>query len=364
MVGIGLGKMMGAGYATDLFLGRAINLLTYLIMVSVAIWITPRGRWIFFVLGLFPMALYEAASVSADAMTISLSMLFVAQFLKFFTANMRPSWGRYATFVTTGLLLALSKPFYAAIVVIALFVPAAKLSPAKNRWAGHGGLFGFVFAPLTLWALSVREIGSRVGMLMRNEPRIDAGKALDFAFAHPGHTVSMYWHTFVTDPQQSKLIFQGFTGLLGWMFIDLPWWVTAGCYLGLLLAVALTFPAPGGELLEEIPRTTRVSILLLAVGIVGGIATIEYLTYTIVGYDYIEGMQGRYLIPVAALLVPVAMWRFQRQYAWKIRAVCFAVLMSVIVAGACWRLIDVFDHCDLQLDRPLGSQEQTATCEL
>ena len=60
------------------YLGRISNLLCALVIISLAIRITPLYRWLFFLTALSPMALHLMASLSADALTNALSLLVAA----------------------------------------------------------------------------------------------------------------------------------------------------------------------------------------------------------------------------------------------------------------------------------------------
>ncbi len=66
-----------------IYLARFANLLLYVLIVYSAIKLTPVHKWVFFLLALMPMTLYEAASLSADSFTIAVSFLLIALFLKF-----------------------------------------------------------------------------------------------------------------------------------------------------------------------------------------------------------------------------------------------------------------------------------------
>lgn len=75
--GMMLGKAFGLSPIILLYLGRIFNLLVWLLLGYISIKITPIFQWVFFLLALTPMSLFQAASLSADAVTNSLSILLI-----------------------------------------------------------------------------------------------------------------------------------------------------------------------------------------------------------------------------------------------------------------------------------------------
>ena len=64
-----------------MYLARLMNLLCWLLLVGLAIRLIPFYQWVFFVLALTPMSVFQAASVSADCMTNALA-LFIGPMLQ------------------------------------------------------------------------------------------------------------------------------------------------------------------------------------------------------------------------------------------------------------------------------------------
>lgn len=89
-VGIMLGKLFAkvAGKEPSfiflLYFARIVTLLFYIVMISTAIRITPILKKTFGVLGLMPMALYMASSVSYDSLLIGLAFILTAICIRLF----------------------------------------------------------------------------------------------------------------------------------------------------------------------------------------------------------------------------------------------------------------------------------------
>ena len=81
-LGISLGKALGLGPLALLYLGRGANLIASLLVTLLAIRAAPVFKWVFVLIALMPMAVFEMASVSADAFTNAVSLLFTALILR------------------------------------------------------------------------------------------------------------------------------------------------------------------------------------------------------------------------------------------------------------------------------------------
>ena len=80
---IDIGKSFNLAPLALMYVGRLANLLAWVFLTYLAIKITPIYKWVFFMLALLPMTLFEAASLSADSFMLGLSFLIIAVFFKY-----------------------------------------------------------------------------------------------------------------------------------------------------------------------------------------------------------------------------------------------------------------------------------------
>lgn len=124
--GLLLGRLSGLEPLWLLYLGRFFNLLCSIALVFLAIRITPVFKWLFAMIGLLPMTLYQFASLSYDAGTISLSFLTLALILKISSDPDATGKGRITGWLfISSILLASSKPPYFLVVLLFLIIPVA-----------------------------------------------------------------------------------------------------------------------------------------------------------------------------------------------------------------------------------------------
>ncbi len=101
-------------------------------------------------------------------------------------------------------------------------------------------------------------------------------------------------------------LLRSFIGEPGWLDVDLPdAYHALAC---LILAAALLLGFGGRRSSRPTPRWRPAAWagLLGILAAVGGVMLVQYLTWTATGAAAIEGLQGRYFIPPALMLVALA----------------------------------------------------------
>jgi uncharacterized membrane protein len=110
--------------------------------------------------------------------------------------------------------------------------------------------------------------------------------------AHPLRFIGVVWQDYVA---QCVDYGDQFVGRLGWVDIPLPGVLIAAVFY-LLLAAVLTSDM-------SITVSTRIFALLLALLVCLGVSASQYIVWTPVGAAQMEGIQGRYFLPVALILL-------------------------------------------------------------
>jgi uncharacterized membrane protein len=287
------------------YAGRLVNLLVTVMLVALAIRVAPQYASVFASAALLPMSLYEFASLSADASTIALAWLFTALLF----APPRRTW----VIAVAGFALALCKPAYFLLALLAFVMPL--------RWRQKIAIlattaFGTL---LSLAAASRGAYNARAG-----EP-IDAGAQLRCIMSDPFRFARVVLHDVVTN---SRFYIEQMVGRFGANELKLSPVVIALEIL-LLLTVALTC----GAALRARVRVTALAIVAMTVA---GILLSQYLIWSIVCGDALEGVQGRYFLEILPLfLAGIAVPRIRvRTNPWiviGVAAVCNAMALLTLV---------------------------------
>ena len=151
-LGIAIGKIFSLPPMWLLYMGRIFNLLFSCVIIFLAIQITPIHKWLFFLLGVMPMTISQIASVSYDALTISLSFLLIALIFNFaFNSEKIIHKKDIVILFIVSVLLALSKPPYFIIVFAFLIIPVLKFGNRKRYFALFAGLILSTLMVSQLW---------------------------------------------------------------------------------------------------------------------------------------------------------------------------------------------------------------------
>nr|WP_239479267.1 DUF2142 domain-containing protein [Lichenicola cladoniae] len=317
-VAIGICKLCGFGAYAAFMAARLINLVLTLCMGAAALSLATRGRALLFATLLLPTTLSLAASVNQDGLLIGAAVLAVA-----FASRLRldqppaasPSYWAVAILVAC---ISLAKPPYLPLVIL-LFLPLklSRRSPLPAWFGIRLGTVALILACTIGWtwlnvhyaAAPVIRAPEEAGPLWPgNRPaifdRTDMGAQLSVLLARPWLFISLPIHSMF----MNRDVFTQLLGVLGWLNLVLPttlmtlWVVALGasCLAGTLAGASNT---DGSQPQETLALLAAVFITILLIYIS------QYLSFTPVGYDWISGPQGRYLVPLIPL-VALALPRF------------------------------------------------------
>jgi len=290
--GIFLGNTLGASTLTLVYLGRLGNLLAWIALIYWAIRRASFFRFVILVLSLMPVCLQQAASLSADTLVNGVCTLFVALCLRHALTAEPPLKTRDLTVLAIlALLVAVLKQAYLPLVLLIWLIPATKFSSRRFRWTyllllslGCLLLFGGWAWIVSQIVVPMREVSDPFGQWSG-------------VWHHPLEFLSVLGRTYW---RNGALFVVQFFGHLGWLDVILPRTLvfllgasllgTALCDHEPKLAVSWGFKAIGLGI-------ALLCVILLSLAI--------WVTWTAVGSDIIEGLQGRYYVPIALLLLLV-----------------------------------------------------------
>ena len=283
------GRSMGLPALPAFYLSRMAGLLSYLLLTWLAVRQMPFGKWILLVLAVSPMALFQAATITPDAISNGIGFLFIAGCLQL--AQVREvGWSETGRLVIFIFLLFLAKLNLIPLILL----PFLLILPSQFR---SKKVYVFLLViTLVLFLIEVagwNSIASRnFGSLLLEEANPTA--QLLYILSHP----FAFLQTMLKD-----LFANGWAYLQGWIngygyYYWTPPLIVAVFYLLSLFAVTLVDSTTGRV-------NTKSRLVFLLVFVAGYIATIAslYISYTPVGAGQVYGVQGRYFIPLALPLV-------------------------------------------------------------
>ncbi|MGB9979970.1 DUF2142 domain-containing protein [Methanobacterium sp.] len=285
---IDLGKLFNLAPLVLLYIGRLANLLAWVFLTYLAIKITPVHKWVFFMLALLPMTLFEATSLSADSFLLGVSFLIIAIFFKYAFDDNKKKIGSKDIYILGILLLlvGLAKSNYVLLLFLIFLIPARKFGNRKHMFLVTGSLFLVVFAAVGIWNLIVN------GLYAPIIPQVSISGQIAYILGDPFRFPYILINTFITRGLSYQFLFVGNF----WLDVPLPtWWL--GFYLITIIPVALL----DKNKVNIIRNQKLISAAIFILNFITACALV-YITWTSVGQNVIDGIQGRYFIPIFPLL--------------------------------------------------------------
>ncbi len=286
---ITLGKLFDLSPLILLYLGRFGNLLLWLFIIFLAIRITPIFKWGFLAIALMPMTLFQAASLSADGIAISLSFLTIAIFIKLaLDNNIKQITSKHiAVMVLITLLLSLAKMPYIMLILLFFLIPSKKFSGRTKMFKIFGLMFLIGVLVIAFWNFLVN------GLYMPLDPGISIKDQLFYILHYPVDFIQTMLNTSSQYAGELPFVVVG-----NWAYANSP--IPNLIYYISFFIILLVAAFDKGSF--KINLKQRYIMLGLFLLVTGTIFVLEYLTWTYTGAPVIHGIQGRYLIPVLPLL--------------------------------------------------------------
>lgn len=346
-VGIAVARSMGFGPLGIFYGGRLANLMVAVLLVFVAIRITPVFKLVLGALSLTPITVHQFASFSPDALTIAVAFLFTAVFFRLVIARDGVA-GRGLIAAAFGLAawLTLCKFPYA---VLALFYFAA---PPRRL----GGWRRYLLVGAALLAMTCTLAGALTQLKRYTPGRIadpSSGASIEKQTRVIVEQPLRYVKVLLATAAEHGKVWLDHLGTLGWLDTAVnP--LAMHAFLVFLVVLGLADRTPG---LYPGPRAQLVgltaSVLCWTV-----IVTCCYLVGCAVKAKLIVGPQGRYFIPFLPLLLLLL---YNRAVEVKVEPRRLLALAAAVCAGV---LLVALASLVRRYYYPLGMQLRSAPAAL
>lgn len=309
-IGIKIAKLLDLNLVWLIWLGRICNLLFYTAIVGIAIKKTPIFKVPFALVTMLPMSVYMASSLSIDSSINSLGLLAIAMFFKMYSSSDNSiEMKEILLFDLVVFLCAICKMLYIFLIFLLLLIPISKFTN-KKQYAiiTSTNIVGL----LTIFYLYTAYISHTIKL-----PRIENLLGLDNA---NGNSITINNSTIANNSSNSStkkplLSFETIKIVLKSAFLQLYeqyerlftfGWLTYQSKL--LTNISLVYYSLIGFIYpENINRSKKTRFFSLLI-----FSSIYLTTYAalFVGYTLyqnpdatmVSGVQGRYFIPILALM--------------------------------------------------------------
>lgn len=333
--GFAAARLAGLNAPGLVFLGRLMNLLAFLLLTAAAVRLMPVGKELLAAVGMLPMTLHLAASLSYDAGILGCSFLMTAEILRLAYRADRVRARDVLLLSVLAAVLGPCKLVYSPLIFLFFIIPARKCGGKGRKAAYFAVIFAALAAAMVLVNASViRGYAGSAGAAAEAAQAADAAGAAVRGYPagelvrQPFFIARMVFNTF---SWQSDELFGGMMGM--WLgnldpLLGVPFFAALLMFLG-LLALAMRQP----EETQPMTRAARAWTLLIAAGIVLLTAGAMLVAWTTRGAQIIEGIQGRYFLPVLPLfLLPLrnSLFRLDRNIGRTVLAMLFCMDVYVL----------------------------------
>jgi uncharacterized membrane protein len=334
-LGLRLGRLIGLPPLGQFYAGRIGGGLAAVAMTLMAVAMLPFGARSVLILACLPGVASQMASYSADAMIFGLSFLSLAVVLRserIFTT--RAQWG----LVLLLPLLTLAKGVYLPIAAAGLGSTQGR-TLRRSGWIFAGSATGIALFIVWFGVLAGDAINRQAfvsSVTLRHAVSASPGAQLHFMLLHPVFAIAAIGKTMLV---RLPAYAAGIIGRFGWLNVWLPAPLYALAVTALFGAVIVTdanAPMPA--------RSQRALWLGLAALMFLLVHCALYLTASELGEGFVEGVQGRYFVPLLPLVALAVLWRARPGINRLVDAVLPAIVLVLMLGGLAtaaisfWRL--------------------------
>lgn len=305
-IGIFIGEHLDLSITKIVFLGRFVGLLTYAMLVAASIYILRRQRtkWVLIAISLFPVAVFQASTVSADTLSNGVAFLIFAIVYRFLVdKDVIKNNKTKKQLVIVACVLAIIVPLIKSnnIFISALVLLIPNLAISQRKWLP-------VFVKTTVmvcasiaavvWTKLSTALDTPASSMRADGVAVDPAGQVGFVITHPLGLVTAFFRSLI---DYGNSYIDSTIGLIGWNLSPLPVVFEILAISG--VAVALIYAKN-----EILAIKTKKILFFAGVAALGVLSSffVMYLAFTPVGYPTIDGVNGRYFIPYLAPLLIAA----------------------------------------------------------
>ncbi len=290
-IGVGIGSILGLPILFQIILGKMCNYALFVLLVYLSIKYIPTKKFLIFFTALLPISMQEAASLSPDAMTIATSIALVSFILwsrntdKVFTKK------HYFALISLSIALSLCKIVYLPLCLLVFLIPKERFGNLKKK--------KIILILLTISVIILNLIWLKFSSryLTAFYGRSNSGEQLKYILSNPIRYVLILFTTL------DVYIWTYLEQMVGH---SLGKFVVGTSYIMSILAIYNLVQITKETDKKEKPEFNlleKLFIGLMILGTLGLTFTSLYLQWTAVGAPVVDGIQGRYFIP---LFLPIA----------------------------------------------------------
>jgi uncharacterized membrane protein len=296
-----MGQLFDFPIIVTFYLMRIFSMFIVGALLYIAIRIIPIAKWPLAILCLTPSLIAQAVAVSADGIIISLCFLYIAYTLNLALQKRTITLPKLTILLFLISCIGLAKITYLPLILCVALIPILNVS--QRRWKPLLILSMTVLIATIIPLVWMKTTGY---IDTQNGPGSNLSLQKSFVFENPLLYLKTLYYTFLTNQNTGTTphLWIGFFGNFGYLTAPLPTLFAFVSVITLTISIFLKSPR---EIKWKPKNKTLVmyrTLLVLTISaVIGAISTALYLYYTSVKSSTVSGLQGRYFLPIAPLIL-------------------------------------------------------------
>ncbi len=305
--GITLGRLLGLNAIWTMELGRFFNYIMFVVLVALSIKIIPYGKSIIFAVAMIPTMLQQSFSYNYDCIINAIAIFTVALMLKLRSEEKKKIIYIILMIVSIFAMVVVKNYAYLAFLLL-LFVAFDKevknsFIKLKEKLKNNKIMALIIGAILLAVCVVVVYFVINKIMLIKKEPVTQVlsyceedGYTLSYALNYPIDTIILYFRTLFE--KSTFYMMSLFGGHMGWLNLSISYFAM----LPIIIMVLLLSCNEGNEagLIKKKDKFVFAMVCIISVLF---ICTGMFYSWTPISSFAIEGVQGRYFLPIMPMFL-------------------------------------------------------------
>lgn len=287
-VGIIIGKLLGLPILLVGYLGRIGNFIIWSLLMYLSIKYIPFLKRFVLFLSLLPMTLQEAISLSPDSLTLAICTFLISYTLYVSYVKEKLDKKDYLILAISTIVTSLCKVVYLPVCLILFIIPKEKFKDTKDKYIKIISLALIVIVLNLSWTKIVSPF------LDDCKQGVDSQQQIGWIISHPVNYMKVIIDTIIEKREFYSLSMVGYS--LQWFTVEIGNGYPMASLIALLFILLIEAPK---QIVRKYDKGLSIFILFSVLML---IFTSLYIQWTSPGKNTIDGVQGRYFLPVLILL--------------------------------------------------------------
>lgn len=291
VIGVLLAKIFTGNFTIMAYLGRLFNFIVFCVMMYFAIKILPIKKNLLLFVSLLPITIQEAVSLSPDALTIASCSLLIS--LVFYLREKKGLLNKREKLliITLPIIIALCKIVYLPVCLLLFLIPKEKFGSLKKKNIFIIALAFVVILINLLWTVKVSIF------LTSNLHGSNSSKQIIYILKYPHIYLKTLFNTF--NVYADFHIFNMLGRYLSLFNVNV---YAPYIYINFILLILLLIQNEKEKIEDNRVVINKILLFFCFISTLILIFTSIYIQWTPYMLDYVDGVQGRYYIPIILII--------------------------------------------------------------